>query len=88
MEEKYMIYDILTNFQTEITDYTNAIIQSEDLLLRQSLQNIRNEQESFRYDLFKLANSKGYYSPETKVKPETIAKLKNKLINSSKERNI
>jgi spore coat protein CotF len=80
MEEKYMIHDILNNSQTEIIDYTNAIIQSEDLLLRQSLQNIRNEQESFRYDLFKLANSKGYYSPVTQAKPENIAKIKNKIV--------
>ena len=38
MEEKYMVNDILENSKTEINHYTNAIISTENMELRQTLQ--------------------------------------------------
>lgn len=76
MEEKYMVNDILENSKTEINHYTNAIISTENMELRQTLQTIRNTNESFQYELFKLATSKGYYQPDQPAKPETINTVK------------
>ncbi len=79
MEEKYMVNDILENSKNEITHYTNAILQSENIELRQTLQTIRNSSESFQYELFNLATSKGYYTPAFQAKPEEINKVKSNI---------
>ena len=80
MEEKYMVNDILENSKNEINNLTHAIINTENMELRQSLQTIRNNNESFQYELFKLASSKGYYKPSVQAKPETINTIKSNLI--------
>ena len=49
--------------------------------LRQTFQNLRNTEESFQYELFKLAESKGYYVPAENAKPEEIQKVKSQLSN-------
>ena len=47
--------------------------------LRQAIQQVRDNDESFQYELFKIAQAKGYYtSPETAT-PEQINKVKNEL---------
>lgn len=76
MEEKYMVNDILETNKQEINDCTHAIIEAENIELRQTLQNIRNNSESFHYELFKLANSKGYYNAANPAKPEEINNIK------------
>ena len=45
--------------------------------LRQTLQQIRNSDETFQYDLFKIAEAKGYYKPATTATPEQITTVKN-----------
>lgn len=79
MEEKYMVNDILESNKQEINYCTNAIIDAENMELRQTIQNIRNSNESFHYELFKLANSKGYYIPSSPAKPEEINNIKNNI---------
>jgi spore coat protein CotF len=79
MEEKYMVNDILESSKTQINSYTHAIISSENMELRQTLQTIRNNNESFQYELFKLASSKGYYNPTEQAKPENINQIKSTL---------
>ncbi len=79
MEEKYMVNDILETNRQEINNCTDAIIEAENIELRQTLQNNRNNNESFHYELSKLANSKGYYSPASPAKPEEINNIKSSL---------
>ena len=66
MEEKTMINDIIKDLKFSINDYQNAICECENIGLRQTLQQIRNNEESLQYDLVKIANIKGYSNPETK----------------------
>ena len=47
--------------------------------LRQTLQQIRNNDESFQYELFKVAQAKGYYKPADKVNNIEIQNVKNEL---------
>lgn len=76
MEEKYMVNDILEGTKNDIKTYSEAITESENINLRQTIQNIRNTTESFQYELFKLAKSKGYYIPAEPAKPNEIDKIK------------
>ena len=81
MEEKYMVNDILESKKSSLKDYEGAILETANMELRQTLQNLRNAEESFQYELFKLAESKGYYVPAENAKPEEIQKVKNELSN-------
>ena len=78
-----MVNDILESSKNEIRTYSDAIAQTENPDLRQTLQNIRSNLESFEYELFKLATSKGYYNPPNQVKPEKINKMRTLLNNLS-----
>ncbi len=82
MEEKYMVNDILENSKKEIQNYTDAILDCSNIELRQILQNTRNTCESFQYELFKLAISKGYHEQEQIVTPEELNKIKNQFSNN------
>lgn len=81
MEEKYMVNDILEGIKTTLKDYENAIIETANMELRQTFQNLRNSAESFQYELFKLAESKGYYIPAENAQNEEIQKVKNEFTN-------
>ena len=63
MEEKYMVNDILESSKESLKTYQGVIIEAANTNLRQALQEIRNSGESFQYDLFRVAQMKGYYNP-------------------------
>lgn len=81
MEEKYMVNDILESSKNEVKNYTDVIVETENMELRGVFQTVRSNAESFEYELFKLATSKGYYTPAEPVKPEEIGKMRNQLEN-------
>ena len=72
MEEKTMVNDILNNTKSDLSTYQTAISESENMQLRQTIQQIRNNCESFQYELFKIAQTKGYYKPAQTATQEEI----------------
>ena len=82
MEEKYMVNDTLSGIKSELTAYQTAISESANIELRQTYQQIRNSCESFQYEVFKIANAKGYYKPAQAATQEEITTVKNELSNS------
>ncbi|MCI9000854.1 MAG: spore coat protein [Clostridia bacterium] len=79
MDEKTMVNDILGGVKSDLTTYQNAISECENMTLRQTLQQIRNNDESFQYELFKIAETKGYYKPAAKATVTEIDTVKNAL---------
>ena len=79
MNEKIMVNDILSGVKSNLTTYQNAISETENMELRQTLQQIRNNDESFQYELFKVANTKGYYKPAQKASQTEIETVKTEL---------
>lgn len=79
MEEKYMVNDILEGIKAELTTYQGVISETENVGLRQAIQQIRNNDEAFQYELFKVAQVKGYYTPAGKAPQEEINQVKNQL---------
>ena len=67
MDEKTMVNDILACVKSDLTAYQTAISETENMQLRQTIQQIRNSDESFQYELFKIAQTKGYYQPASKA---------------------
>ena len=82
MEEKAIVNDVLSSTKACLKDFEGAIIETSNMELRQTFQNLRNSSESFQYELFKLAESKGYYTPAQNVTLEEIATVKNQVSNS------
>lgn len=79
MDEKTMDNDILAGVKSDLTAYQTAISESENMGLRQTFQQIRNNDESFQYELFKIATSKGYYKPAAKATVTEIDTVKNEM---------
>ena len=72
MDEKTMVNDILSGVKSSLTAYQTAISETENMQLRQTFQQIRNNDESFQYELFKTAEAKGYYKP---AQPATVTEI-------------
>lgn len=79
MNEKIMVNDILSGVKSNLTTYQNAISETENMELRQTLQQIRNNDESFQYELFKIAQTKGYYKPAQQATEAEVQKVKTEL---------
>ena len=79
MDEKTMMNDVLANVKSGLTAYQTAISETENMQLRQTFQQIRNNDESFQYELFKIAQSKGYYVPAQKATTTEINTVKTEL---------
>jgi len=79
MDEKTMVNDILAGVKAGLTAYQAAISETENITLRQTFQQIRNNDESFQYELFKVAQTKGYYTPAQKATMTEINTIKNQL---------
>ena len=76
MDEKTMVNDVLGSVKADLGAYQTAISESENIQLRQVFQQIRNNDESFQYELFKIAQSKGYYKPATQATITEIQTVK------------
>ena len=79
MDEKTMVNDVLSNVKASLTSYQTAISESENTQLRQTFQTIRNNDESFQYELFKVAETKGYYKPASKATITEVNSVKTEL---------
>ena len=77
MEEKLMVNDIIQDLKSNVKDYQEAICECDNIGLRQTIQQIRNNEESLQYDLVKIANLKGYSKNKEQI--EGIKKYKGSL---------
>lgn len=79
MDEKTMVNDILSGTKSELTTYQDVITETDNMQLRSAIQQIRNNCESFQYELYKIAQTKGYYKPAEQATPQEITQVKNEL---------
>ena len=76
MEEKYMVNDILSDTKESLKTYQSVITEAGNTNLRQTLQEIRNSNETFQYDLYRVAKLKRYYSPAMPATANEINQVK------------
>ena len=79
MDEKTMVNDVLEAVKAELTTYQGVISEAANMGLRQTVQQIRNNCESFQYELFKVAETKGYYKPAAEATVTEINTVKTEL---------
>lgn len=83
MQEKDMVADILSGTKASLSSYAKCIMESNDPNLRATFQQMRDGDEKFQYDLYKIAASKGYYHPAPQANQQDISGLKNTLQTSA-----
>ena len=81
MDEKTMVNDVLDGVKASLTTYQGVISEAENMQLRQTIQQIRNSDESFQYELFKIAQNKCYYKPAQPATITEIQTVKTELLN-------
>ena len=79
MDEKTMVNDILNGTKEELKTYQGVITETDNMQLRSTIQQIRNNSESFQYELYRVAQSKGYYKPAEQATPQQITQVKTEL---------
>lgn len=79
MDEKTMVNDILNGTKEELKTYQGVITETDNMQLRSTIQQIRNNCESFQYELYRVAQSKGYYKPAEQATPQEISQVKTEL---------
>ena len=77
MEEKYMVNDVLECTKNLLKTYQEGIIECQNIELRELLQSVRNNLEKYQYELFKIAEAKGYYQVAKYATKQEIEDLKN-----------
>lgn len=77
MQEKDMVLDVLTGTKSSLATYAKTIAECNDQKLRETFQQMRNSDEKFQYDLYKLAHQKGYYQPAPPADQAQCMQLKN-----------
>lgn len=79
MQDKDMVNDVLSTLNSNLTGYANVIAQASNGQFRQTIQEIRNGCENFQYELYKLAEQKGYYKPAQPADQNSMNMVKSQL---------
>lgn len=79
MTDKEMVNDILSMVNSSLTTYSMSISQSANQQLRQTLQQIRNSDEQFQYQLYQIAEQRGFYKPAGDASSQDIQMVKSQL---------
>lgn len=79
MQDKEMVNDVLSMVNSSLTGYANAISQTSNQQLRQTLQQIRNSDEQFQFQLYQMAEQKNFYKPAQSASQQDIQQVKSSL---------
>jgi spore coat protein CotF len=83
MQEKDMVLDILSGTKASIGGYAKMITECSCPNLRQTFQQMRDGDEKFQYDLYKIAEQKGYYATSPAATQQDMTTVKTALSTGS-----
>lgn len=76
MQDKQIVNDVLSSYKAGLNDYARVISETSNQQLRQTLQQIRNSDEQFQFQLGQIATQKGYYQPSPNASENEINQIK------------
>lgn len=79
LQDKTMVNDTLSMVKSSLTFYTNTISECSNPTLRATIQQIRNDCEASQYELYKLAETKGYYQPASMANDSEVQQVKSEV---------
>jgi spore coat protein CotF len=82
MQDKDMVNDYLAGINASLTGYAGYINEANNTELRQTLIQIRNQDEARQRTLYNFALQKGYYKPAEPASTEVVQQVKSQLTSS------
>ncbi|PKM52293.1 MAG: spore coat protein [Firmicutes bacterium HGW-Firmicutes-7] len=79
MNEKDIVNDYLSGLKSSLTGYATAIGETENTQLRQTLQQMRNQDEQRQFAIYQVAKQKGYYQPADPANANEITNVRNQV---------
>jgi Coat F domain. len=79
MQEKEMVNDALAMVNASLTRYAGVITEASNAQFRQTIQQIRNADEQFQFQLYQVAEQKGYYKPAAQAPQSDIQNVKSQV---------
>jgi spore coat protein CotF len=79
IQDKEMVNDILASVKSSLATYANVIGETSNQQLRQTIQQIRNSDEQFQYQLYQMAEQKGFYKAAAQADQSDIQTVKSQL---------
>ena len=79
MNEKDIVLDVLGSVKAGLSGYATFISETDNPTLRQTFQQMRDGDEKFQYDLYKIAAQKGYYVCSPMEDQQAISSVKSSL---------
>lgn len=79
MQERDVFLDVLAGTKHSISCYTTAIMESSNQQLRSTWQTLRNEAEQMQYQIYQMAEQKGYYMPAPQANQNDVQHVKTTL---------
>jgi len=83
MQERDMVNDVLSGVKASLATYAKTIAECNDPNLRQTFQQMRDADEKFQFELYKIAHQKGYYQPAPQADQGQCLQLKNHISSSA-----
>ncbi len=83
LQDKVMVNDALAMEKSSLTNYAKAITECSNVQLRQTLQQIRNDCETSQFNLYTMAESKGFYQRALDCDAREIQQVKDQLTSNS-----
>lgn len=80
MDEKAMVSDTLVGINSELGRYAEMITQTENMELKQTLKQFRNQCEQSQEEIYQIARAKQYYVPAAPATREEIEHVKSILM--------
>ena len=82
MQEKDIVLDVLGGVKAGLSGYATFISETANPTLRQTFQQMRDGDEKFQYDLYKIAVQKGFYAVSPMADQSSISSVKASLCSS------
>ncbi|MCL1882807.1 MAG: spore coat protein [Defluviitaleaceae bacterium] len=79
MQEKDIVLDVLGGVKGSLAGYATFISETANPTLRQTFQQMRDGDEKFQYDLYKIAEQKGYYATSPSASVQDMSSVKSAL---------
>ena len=76
LQDKTMVNDALAELKSSLTTYANTISECANPTLRSTIQQIRNSDEASQFELFQMAQAKGYYKPAMMASDTEVQQVK------------
>ncbi|MDF2819671.1 MAG: hypothetical protein K0R15_112 [Clostridiales bacterium] len=72
LNDKVMVADVLAGMDANLKKYAGYIAQTDNIELRNTLEQIRNTDEISQFELYDIAKARNYHQPAPKARREEI----------------